>query len=147
MKKVMMHIEGPPAQKAWLTLWEYFRAERGFFTALAAEFDMSPVQLHILSSLQPGEHMAMNALANILSCDNSNVTGLVDRLESRGWIERRNAEHDRRIKMIGMTEAGVQIREQLLKRMAQPPRSITGLSLEDQNAIIDILTRALANRE
>ena len=40
----------------------------------------------------------MSALAHALHCDNSNVTGIVDRLEAAGLVERRAAEHDRRVK-------------------------------------------------
>lgn len=143
----MVHLGTSPkttAQEAWLLLWEYFRAERGFFSSLAAEFDMSSVQLHILASLEPGVAVPMNALASILACDNSNVTGLVDRLEAKGWIERRNAENDRRIKMLLMTEAGTQVRGQLLARIAQPPQSMTSLSEADQQMLASILRRALA---
>ena len=36
-------------------------------------------------------------------CDNSNVTGIADRLEAAGLVERRPAEHDRRVKTLVLT--------------------------------------------
>ena len=48
----------------------------------------------------------MSSLAGKLFCDDSNVTGIVDRLEARGLIERRPAEHDRRVKLLGLTPEG-----------------------------------------
>ena len=48
----------------------------------------------------------MSALAGLLMCDNSNVTGIVDRLEALGLVERRPAEHDRRVKSRGPDRAG-----------------------------------------
>ena len=45
----------------------------------------------------------MSELANALFCDNSNVTGIVDRLEERGLVRREAAEGDRRVKLLVLT--------------------------------------------
>jgi len=87
--------------------------------------------------------MAMSALAEALSCDASNVTGIVDRLEARGLIERKSADHDRRVKMLAVTPKGARLRGRLLARLHEPPESITALSRADQCALRDILARAL----
>ena len=42
----------------------------------------------------------MGRLADTLSCDASNVTGLVDRLESRGLVRRQPSPDDRRVKVL-----------------------------------------------
>ena len=52
----------------------------------------------------------MSSLAGMLFCDASNVTGIVDRLEARGLIERRPAAQDRRVKLLALTPAGEQVR-------------------------------------
>ena len=54
---------------------------------MTEEFDLSGSQLHALYLL--GQPRSMGELAQRLVCDASNVTGLVDRLETRGLIERR----------------------------------------------------------
>ena len=48
----------------------------------------------------------MSGLAELLFCDASNVTGIADRLEARGLIERRSAGGDRRVKVLALTSAG-----------------------------------------
>lgn len=48
----------------------------------------------------------MRVLADRLGCDPSNVTGLADRLEERGLVERRRSEHDRRVTELIRTGAG-----------------------------------------
>jgi DNA-binding MarR family transcriptional regulator len=78
-----------------------------------------------------------------MHCDNSNVTGIVDRLEERGLVERRSADHDRRVKLIALTPQGKELREELNRRLAEPPEPIAKLSASDQRALRDILTRAL----
>jgi DNA-binding MarR family transcriptional regulator len=45
----------------------------------------------------------MVSLARSLHCHDSNVTGLVDRLEQRGLIERQSNPNDRRVKLIALT--------------------------------------------
>ena len=50
-----------------------------------------------LGHLDADEPLPMSALAGALQCDNSNVTGIVDRLEAAGLAERRPAERDRRV--------------------------------------------------
>jgi MarR family transcriptional regulator, organic hydroperoxide resistance regulator len=87
----------------------------------------------------------MSALAERLFCDASNVTGLVDRLEARGLVERRSSEHDRRVKALTLTPAGVALRDQVLAVMGEPPEAIAALPVADQRALRDILARAVEN--
>ena len=89
----------------------------------------------------------MRELAVELVCDASNVTGLVDRLEKRGLLERRATEDDRRVKCVHLTPAGRRVREKLDRRFLEPPPAIAALNVADQNALREILDRALANAE
>jgi DNA-binding MarR family transcriptional regulator len=93
--------------------------------------------------LDPEEPLPMSALADRLFCDASNVTGIVDRLESRGLVERGSAEGDRRVKALTLTNDGVALREQVLAVMNEPPDAIASLSAADQRALRDILARAV----
>jgi DNA-binding MarR family transcriptional regulator len=107
------------------------------------EFGLAPMQAMALTSLEPDEPMPMSALAGLLMCDNSNVTGIVDRLEALGLVERRAAERDRRVKAVGLTERGRELRGVVQQRMSEPPPPLAGLSEEDAAALRDILQRAL----
>jgi DNA-binding MarR family transcriptional regulator len=130
------------AREAWAPLFELIQDRMRHFPALAAEFELSPVQAHVLRTLGYGPQ-PMSTLAGYLSCDASNVTGLVDRLESRGLVERRNAEHDRRVKLLCLTDAGAEVRLKLMERLAEPPAAIAALSPEDLRALRDVMLRAV----
>jgi DNA-binding MarR family transcriptional regulator len=131
-----------PAREAWALMFELFVQQKPRHIAIAAEFDLSPMQAYALRLLEPGTPLAMSDLADALHCDASNVTGIVDRLEARGLIARRGADHDRRVKMLVVTERGAALRERLNARLSEPPPAIAALSVADQRALRDILRRA-----
>jgi DNA-binding MarR family transcriptional regulator len=122
---------------------ELFHASRRRFLAIASEFELSPPQVRALGVLDPDRPVPMSDLAEALHCDNSNVTGIVDRLEDRGLVERRSATHDRRVKMLVVTPRGAEIRDRLAERLEEAPPPLAGLTPEDQRTLRDIMRRAL----
>jgi DNA-binding MarR family transcriptional regulator len=130
------------AREAWAPLFELIQERMRHFPGLAAEFELSPVQAHVLRMLGYGPQ-PMSVLAGYLACDASNVTGLVDRLEGRGLVERRSAEHDRRVKLLCLTEPGAEVRQRLMERIAEPPAAISALSAADLRALRDVMRRAV----
>jgi DNA-binding MarR family transcriptional regulator len=124
-------------------MFELIHLSKQRFMAIASEFELSPPQVMALRQLDPEQPKPMSELAIALRCDNSNVTGIVDRLEDRGLVERQPAEHDRRVKMLSITPRGIEVRAGLSARLAEPPEPLAGLSIEDQRALRDIMRRAL----
>ena len=130
------------AAEAWRLMAElFFTHARPRMMAVAQEFDLSPPQTIVLRLLD--EPKPMSALAQLMHCDNSNMTGLVDRLEERGLVERTQAEGDRRVRLIALTGRGQEVRDELIRRTAEPPAPIVALSTADQRALAAILRRAL----
>jgi MarR family transcriptional regulator, organic hydroperoxide resistance regulator len=139
----IMAAPDDPAREAWALLWDVMQANKPRFMALAHELGLSPVQLHTLRIIEPGVEVPMSSLAGKLFCDNSNVTGIVDRLEARGLIERRPAEYDRRVKLLVLTGPGERIRAIAHRQMTQPPPEIAALPLEHKRALRDALRAAV----
>src|SRR3954454_1548114 len=108
-----------PASEAWALMHELFHASRRRFLAVGSEFELSPPQVRALGVLDPERPVPMSELADALHCDNSNVTGIVDRLEDRGLVERRSATHDRRGKMLAVTARGGEGRGRLGERLRE----------------------------
>jgi MarR family transcriptional regulator, organic hydroperoxide resistance regulator len=132
-----------PAHEAQKLFFEIGMAQRGKAGAALAELGLGFAQAHALRMLDPDEPIAMSALAERLFCDASNVTGLVDRLEARGLVERRSDASDRRVKALTLTPAGVALRDQVMAVMSEPPDAIAALPAADQRALRDILARAV----
>ena len=133
----------PGACEAWQLLVRFSFTQRSSLPALAAELDLSPAQCHLLSLLEPDQPTPMGQLAGALSCDASNVTGLVDRLEARGLLRRSPSAEDRRVKVLSLTPLGGRIRSALLERMTSSPPTLERLSEADQRALARILRRLL----
>src|SRR5216117_769027 len=94
------------ACEAWQLLLKFFFNRRAGLPALASEFELSPAQCHVLHLIEPDRPMPMGRVAEALACDASNVTGLVDRLESRGLVRRQPSAGDRRVRVLQLTPAG-----------------------------------------
>ena len=131
------------ACEAWQLLIKFFFTQRADLPTLASEFELSPVQCHILHLMEPDQSIPMGSLAEALACDASNVTGLVDRLESRGLIRRKPSPGDRRVKALELTPAGVRLRTTVLERMTKPPESLERLSADEQRTLVKILKHLL----
>ncbi|HEY1584931.1 MAG TPA: MarR family transcriptional regulator [Polyangia bacterium] len=104
------------------------------------------MQGHAVRVLEPDRPLAMSTLAEALVCDASNVTGIVDKLESRGLIARQGAEGDRRIKMLVVTEKGRSLRDRLWARTMEAPRAVTALPEETRRRLAEALRAVVDER-
>src|SRR5438128_2642921 len=138
----MKSVKSKPCE-AWQLLVKFFFTERADLPTLASEFELSPAQCHVLHLIEPDRPIPMGRLAETLACDASNVTGLVDRLESRGLVRRRPSESDRRVKVLHLTPTGCRLRALLVDRMTSPPAALERLSLREQRELVRILSRLL----
>jgi DNA-binding MarR family transcriptional regulator len=141
---VEIAVARTPADEAWTLLRELAMAQRGVVMDIAAELGLSPPQLFALRALKDGEPVPMSDLAEVLRCDASNVTGLVDRLEARGLVQRRAAEHDRRIRHLFLTDAGRRLRAEVGERLGRPPAGFAALSDAEARRLRDLLAKVAA---
>jgi MarR family transcriptional regulator, organic hydroperoxide resistance regulator len=110
------------------------------FLAIARDFGLRPATFGALRALE--QPRTMSELAQLLHCDNSNVTGIVDSLEEMNLAVRFPSEVDRRIKVVELSRPGEKLLRRLTKEVAKPPAWVTDLSAKDQKALRDILRRA-----
>jgi DNA-binding MarR family transcriptional regulator len=130
-----------PAAEAWELCMELFGVQRPRMLDIQAEYGLKPPQFFALQALD--EPVPMSSVANVLRCDRSAVTWITDRLEERGYVERRSDPGDRRVKLLALTEEGRRVREEIRARLAVPPEALTGLPKAEQRALRDLLRKAL----
>jgi MarR family transcriptional regulator, organic hydroperoxide resistance regulator len=110
------------------------------FIEIAHKVGVTPPILGALRFLE--QPQTMGKMAELLRCDPSNVTGIVDALEERSLAERKPSAVDRRVKVIELTGAGQKLRARSIEEMYKPPAWIEALSATDQRKLRDILKRA-----
>jgi DNA-binding MarR family transcriptional regulator len=130
----------------WPMVIEFTLSQRAWWIGLCEEFGLTAMQGHTLRLLDPDRPVAMSALADHLVCDASNVTGIVDKLESRGLIARQNAGHDRRVKMLAVTEKGRALQQRISARMMEPPPAVAALSPAARRQLAAILRAIVDER-
>ncbi|WP_345354845.1 MarR family winged helix-turn-helix transcriptional regulator [Actinoallomurus liliacearum] len=89
--------------------------------------------------------MTMRELAERMSCEPSNATFVVDKLEKLGLIERRAHPTDRRARQLVLTPEGDTLRGRLLELLAQDS-PLAGLTAEQQRTLQDLLEHAIIRR-
>ena len=72
---------------------------------------ISMTQLHVMHLLERHGEIAMSRLAEMLDVSDSAATGLIDRIEERGFVERIRVPEDRRIVLVRITPVGRQTLE------------------------------------
>ncbi|GHE91981.1 MarR family transcriptional regulator [Streptomyces griseoluteus] len=108
----------------------------------AASHALTGPQARLLSLLAL-EPLPMRKLAQRLKCEPSNVTGIVDRLESRGLVERRPDSADRRVKLAAATEEGLRVARDLREGLHFAREPLAGLSTAERSSLRDLLRRML----
>jgi len=124
---------------------ELVRLLMGVSRTLSSHYDAKLAELHLtvpqaMLLKQLGDALPMNEAAGKLHCDPSNVTGIVDRLEARGLIERQHLTTDRRVKHLALTPAGRRLRRKVEAILSKAP-GVSDLAASDQTALFRLLSQ------
>jgi DNA-binding MarR family transcriptional regulator len=127
------------AAEAWKRMFDFFMrtgVQRG---RVLAKMGLTPNDARALSALDVPGGRTMRSLADEWGCDASNATWVVDRLERRGFVERRAMPGDRRVKVVVLTPAGAKTRQKVLDGMYEAPAELVALP----RASLEVLRNAL----
>ncbi|MFE0191421.1 MarR family winged helix-turn-helix transcriptional regulator [Streptomyces sp. NPDC059008] len=113
------------------------------YEAAAAEHRLTGAQARLLALLSHGP-LPMRRIAEQLKCEPSNVTGLADRLEARGLVQRRPDPADRRVKLVAATDAGRRTADLLRRSLDFAREPLAALPDQDRATLRDLLRRILA---
>jgi len=119
-------------------LFEAVEVQRRAFALVAEGYGLTPPQAR--SILRLHEPTPMRALADHLSCDASNVTGIADRLRVRGLVESSSGD-DRRIKLLELTSKGRRLRAAIQRQLAEQTPTMTRLSPAERTQLVTLLEK------
>ncbi|MCW5655434.1 MarR family transcriptional regulator [Hydrogenophaga sp.] len=98
----------------------------GIFLQELGELGITPVQYAALQTVANHPGIDQRTLARAIALDTSTTGGVVDRLESRGCLERRTSPEDRRARQLTLTDAGMQLLDEAVPAMLRAQELILG---------------------
>lgn len=110
----------------------------------AAARSLTGAQARVLVLLRRGP-LPMRQIAQTLNCEPSNITGIVDRLEVRGFVARGSDPQDRRVKLVAATESGRHACDELRESLNFTREPLTALDERERTELRDLLRRMLAD--
>jgi len=118
------------------------RAFRVEFEKRAAALDITKAQYHVLSRLWRGDGILTSVLARDVNVTGSTLTGVLDRLESKGLIRRAASGQDRRVVEIWLTDEGRAMRKPLIKIIDDiNDKALNGFSQQQQKQFLKALDK------
>lgn len=140
------HDAGGPGHEAWCLLADmvFSKENQARFSKACGAANLTPPLLKALLSLDADDAEPMRALAKGWGCDASWVTGIIDGLEERGYVERQVLAADRRVKVVQVTDLGEKAKARAMDCLQEPPAAIAALDVADQEALRDILRKVRA---
>jgi DNA-binding MarR family transcriptional regulator len=130
--------------KQGLTRWitRLRKALRREFEERAAPLEVTAAQFHVLRCLWQSDGLLTSALAREAASDGGTMTGVLDRLENKGWIRRERSPEDRRAVQIWLTPAGRALEEPLLEILTEINHlALQGLSAREQVRLMAVLEK------
>lgn len=116
------------------------------FDQLMQSFGLTHAQAYILNHLFHQDGLTQVQLAERMDIGTVTVSGLVDRLEARGWLERKTDKMDRRAKQVWLTPASDVILAEMEKQFQQlNDISLAGLDDSEIEVLVELLGKVKSN--
>lgn len=132
-----------PGVLAWLHLVRVHDKVDRLVAERLGRFDLTLAQFDVLANLIAKQGISQQTLSEGLLVTKGNICGLIDRLESRGLVERRCHPVDRRQNLLYLTEKGQALAEEVVPAVQE----LIGQKMEalsaDEKQTLNILLRDL----
>jgi DNA-binding MarR family transcriptional regulator len=112
---------------------------------IAEDHNITLMQALTLCLLEPNQSVPMKSLSTFMSCDPSNITGIVEQLVIEKLVDRKEAIHDRRVKTVTLTAKGLDLRDKFLEITTSTRLpNLDALTSHETEQLITILEKATA---
>jgi|YNPNPStandDraft_1061719.scaffolds.fasta_scaffold50823_2 DNA-binding MarR family transcriptional regulator len=126
--------------KAYFSIYKYLKKT---FQENEIE-NMNPSRMGILLALADEDGLIMSKLGQKLFLEKSTMTGVIDKMEADGLVERKSVENDRRALGIYLTPKGKRLKEVLMRIIDKAYADLrSNLSAEDIATAVKV-TKAIA---
>ena len=126
----------------WLLMWKAGKSlEAHAFRSIEA-LGMCPSDFAVLEALLHKGPLPVNTIGKKVLLTSGSMTAAIDRLTSRGLVERRGDANDRRARIVHLTNAGRKfIGKQFAEHERDMERAVSGLTREEQASLMGLLRK------
>ncbi len=110
-----------------------------------AGFDLTPVQFAALDTLSRHPGIDQATLAHLIAYDRATIGGVVDRLETKGLLQRTVSKKDRRARIVTLSDAGAALLARVTPVVQDLQGEIlAGLDADEQNQFLELAQKSAA---
>ena len=108
----------PPVRglAAWLQLVRTYNHIEAIISSDLRADDLTLARVHVMAALDFHGPMSQQAVADRLRVTKGNIVGLVNKLSTRGLVQRTVSKTDRRFNLLCITPAGREVMERIMPR-------------------------------
>lgn len=112
-----------------------------FFQQAGQPLNLRPVEFAVLSLVAAHPDTPQTRLARMLSVTPPNMTGIINRMETRGWVERNSSTEDRRSQVLKLTRSGAALLSEATRRITAAEKAQLRLSPGEQAMLLELLEK------
>jgi DNA-binding MarR family transcriptional regulator len=110
-----------------------------------AGYDLTPVQYAALAAVGANSGIDQATLAGLIAFDRTTITGVVERLVTKGLVTRRQSSRDRRARELTITAAGQRTLRGISRAVEAAQRTmLRGLTDREANELLRLLQKVIA---
>ena len=105
-------------------------------------FDLTPVQFAALVAIHTHAGIDATRLSAVIAFDRSTLGNVIERLETKGFIERKPSQEDRRVKLLYLTKSGAALLRDIVPAVDRAQaRILEPLKPADRKTLMALLTQ------
>jgi len=121
---------------------------RNFAERLLKPYDLTLEQFHLLKNMSPDEGLTQREICNLTSKTPGNMSRMLDRMESKDLVARRENPADRRASLVYLTSKGESLVDEVVEEFESFSAKLTeGITEEEQQIVRDALAKIARNTQ
>jgi DNA-binding MarR family transcriptional regulator len=103
---------------------------------------LTPVQYAALVAIRTHPGIDATRLSAVIAFDRSTLGSVIERLESKAWVERKPSREDRRVKLLYLTKAGEMLLRSIMPSVDRAQaRMLQPLKPADRKTLMALMTQ------
>lgn len=105
-------------------------------------FDLTPVQYAALVAIRTHPGIDATRLSAVIAFDRSTLGSVIERLETKNYVERKPAREDKRVKLLHLTRTGAAVLREIMPSVDRAQaRMLQPLKPADRKALLALLAQ------